>query len=74
MKTIWMHIARFFWRLAAEPVYKAPTGLPHMRDPDSRCHVFEPRKQHAGDFADCEGDGHYLCKQCCHFKNRNEFP
>lgn len=68
MKKIWLIIARFAYRRAATPVEKAPTGLPFMRDPDSRCHAFEPRKKHWRDFGDCETDGHYLCKECCHKK------
>lgn len=66
MKTLWMRIARFFWRLAANPIEKAPVGLPYMRDPDNRCHVYEPKKKHERDFGDCQGDGHYLCDGCAH--------
>lgn len=61
-----MWIAIFFWRLAAKPIEQAPDGLPGIRDRNSRCNIFEPRKRQPGDFADCSGDGHYLCKKCCH--------
>lgn len=39
-----------------------------MRDPESRCHCYEPREKRAIDFGGCEGDGHYLCKECCHLE------
>ena len=68
MKKFWLLIARFAYRRAAEPISKAPTGLPFMRDPDAPCHCYEPRRKHVRDFGDCESDGHYLCKECCHLK------
>lgn len=53
---------------------KAPDGLPGIRDRDNRCHAFEPRERQFGDFADCSGDGHYLCKECCHLWKDSETP
>lgn len=67
-KRLYCRLSRFFSRLAAIPIEKAPDGLPGIRDRDNRCHVFEPRKWQPGDFHDCLGDGHYLCKECAHFK------
>lgn len=66
MKKLWFLIARFAYRRCADPIEKAPVGLPGMRDPDNRCHVYEPRKKHERDFGDCQSDGHYLCKECAH--------
>lgn len=68
MKRLWLAIARFAYRRCAEPIATAPSGLPFMRDPESRCHCYEPREKRAIDFGGCEGDGHYLCKECCHLE------
>jgi hypothetical protein len=43
-----------------------------MRDPENRCHAYEPRPRELNDFRDCQGDGHYLCKECCHFVKEDE--
>ena len=42
------------------------TGAPNVRDPEYPCTSFEPigtfyGKENCGD---CEGDGHYMCRQC----------
>lgn len=63
---------RFLYRRLAKAQPKAPTGIPLMRDPDNRCEIFEPRPRLDGDFHDCHGDGHYLCRECCHFVDQNE--
>lgn len=33
----------------------------HVRDPNNRCDSFEPGTSGSGE---CNGDGHYLCKEC----------
>jgi hypothetical protein len=54
------------------PETKLPMGIPGMRDPDNRCSGYAPRKHVIGDaLADCETDGHYLCKECA-FRNLGE--
>lgn len=68
MKRVYKWLATFFWRLAAKPIELAPDGLPGIRDRDNRCNVFEPRPRQPRDFHDCHGDGHYLCKECCHYQ------
>ena len=42
-----------------------PDGLlPGVRDPDNPCDMFSPGTPTEGD---CQGDGHYLCRQCVLF-------
>ncbi len=43
-----------------------PDGIPGIRDADAPCTDFQPgaRDTSAGI---CNGDGHYLCKECQHF-------
>jgi hypothetical protein len=69
MKRFWLWLCRFAYRRVASPLGTAPDGLPHIRDTDSRCDAYEPRPRQPGDFYDCGGDGHYLCKECCHYVN-----
>ncbi len=42
-------------------------GEPGMRDSEFPCNEFMPGKPGAGHHADCQGDGHYLCKNCLRF-------
>ena len=67
----WRLVARFAYRrlMKGRPQRLPPDGLPGIRDPDSRCDIYEPRKRELGDFNDCQGDGHYLCQECCHLIN-----
>ena len=71
IRWFWRWLALFAYRQWARgyPVRKPPDGLPGIRDPDNRCAIFEPRKRELGDFSDCQGDGHYLCQECCHLIN-----
>jgi len=69
MGKIYLKLAIYFWRKVAMPIDgKNKIGLPRYRDPDNVCDYYEPRKPRLGDFQDCNGDGHYLCKVCCHLK------
>lgn len=68
----WKWLCIFAYRRCAEPVTRAPDGLPGIRDRLNRCGVFEPRPRQPGDFRDCAGDGHYLCKECCHYQPAHE--
>lgn len=65
----WLLVVRFSYRrLRNKFLYQhggIPDGVPTIRDVDARCTGYEPRKNHPGDW-DCEGDGHYLCSECCH--------
>jgi hypothetical protein len=72
MKRFWLWLARFAYRRCAVPVKRAPVGLPLMRDPDARCNSYEPRLWQMGDFRDCQSDGHYLCRECCHLDPASE--
>jgi hypothetical protein len=45
-------------------------GTAHVRDPDSPCTAFIP-----GDpdpYNRCEGDGHYLCKECALYRSDDD--
>ncbi len=35
-----------------------------IRDWDSPCSEFNSSPRQLGDFTECEGDGHYLCRKC----------
>jgi hypothetical protein len=67
---------RLYYRIKPKEA-KSIVGIPYQRDPDNVCEAYEPfllnrAKQY---FQDCETDGHYLCKKCCHRKieSPNEF-
>lgn len=68
-KPFWKAIALFAYRRWATADEAKPTGIPGNRDPKFICTAFSPRQWEPGDFRDCEGDGHYLCKECCHLKS-----
>lgn len=67
-------ITLFAWRRFADatPKSRMPTGVPFNRDPKSPCSLYEPRDRQPGDYGDCEGDGHYLCRECCHLLRTDE--
>lgn len=62
-KTFWVWLARFAYRRAVKGKI-TPTGLPGHRDPESRCHAYDPRPDLQP--GDCASDGHYLCLECAH--------
>jgi len=66
VKWFWRKIMLFAFRRLAVASAGPPTGVPHMRDPDSRCTAFEPRPRKWNDWGKCQTDGHYLCGECCH--------
>lgn len=66
MNLLWLWLCRFAYRRLKQSKGRFPNGVPTVRDVDSRCHAYEPRKRQLGDFRDCQGDGHYLCAECCH--------
>lgn len=41
-------------------------GIPGIRDKDNPCDLYQPKKKKIP-FADCESDGHYLCKKCAYY-------
>jgi len=44
-------------------------GIPGMRDPESECSMYAPRKRVFGDMLpNCSTDGHYLCNECAFSK------
>lgn len=66
MNRFWLWLCRFaFRRLKQRVGYRElPTGVPFLRDVDNVCYVYSPRERLPGDWADCQGDGHYLCREC----------
>lgn len=53
---------------------RMPTGVPTIRDPDARCEFYSPRGRLAGSggWIGCQGDGHYLCRECERFEPEEE--
>jgi hypothetical protein len=62
----WRRVMLYAYRKLAEAEPRKPVGIPGNRDPDNPCSAFAPRPRMAGDWADCESDGHYLCLECAH--------
>ena len=62
----WLWLARFAYIRATKANGVKPTGIPYNRDPEFVCTGYEPRPKKLRDWRDCEGDGHYLCMECCH--------
>jgi len=73
---ILLYLGNFFYRLyflAKPKAAKNIIGIPYQRDPESPCEAYEPFLQHRKEyFTDCESDGHYLCRKCCHLKKETE--
>jgi hypothetical protein len=44
---------------------EGPMGRPGERDPLASCVAYQP-ECYTGYWDGCEGDGHYLCEECCH--------
>lgn len=68
----WKWLALFAWRrwrTYQEPMSRTPDGIPGIRDIDRKCEHFDPAEPLPGDFRDCSGDGHYLCRQCSHYQD-----
>ena len=68
----WAWVARFAYRrwCALMPPGKKPVGVPGNRDPKFPCDHYDPRPpgyREIGFGWECEGDGHYLCRECCHW-------
>lgn len=61
-----------FWKWLCLYAYKKiqtdpqliKTGIPGIRDIDNPCKSFSPGKMRVSGFMHCDGDGHYLCKEC----------
>ncbi len=72
MTWFWKWLCLFAFRRWAPKLKKLPTGIPRHRDPENTCTLYEPRQRELGDFQECQSDGHYLCKECCHLKPEEE--
>lgn len=67
----WLWLCRLAYNKMKISVEKLPVGIPGMRDPDAKCAGYSPRQRLINDAqADCDTDGHYLCKECA-FRNQN---
>jgi hypothetical protein len=76
-RRFWRWLALFAFRRwsAGQPPGRKPVGVPGNRDPDHRCDSYAPRKLLPGEWADCQSDGHYLCRECCHLdRDREDNP
>lgn len=74
MRAAWRWLALFAYRRWARPESRKPVGIPGNRDPDQPCESYAPRPRGIGDWRDCQGDGHYLCAGCAHFRPEDVGP
>lgn len=76
MRWFWLWLCRFSFRRLGGPtrIDEVPDGVPHIRDAKQQCRMYEPRYPHLQDWASCESDGHYLCKECCHLRKADDDP
>lgn len=70
LRPFWRWLALFAYRRWAIKGQPKPAGVPGNRDPSHPCDYYSPRPRLLSDFSDCQGDGHYLCRECCHLDNR----
>lgn len=72
MTTFWIWLTKFAFRFVRQsvPYHQLPDGVPGIRSIDSPCPAYAPRPYILGDWADCQGDGHYLCRKCAHREGR----
>jgi hypothetical protein len=68
MKRFWKWLAMVAYRQwsKGQPDRRMPDGVPGNRDPDNPCTAYAPRSWQMQDWRDCQTDGHYLCRGCCH--------
>ena len=67
VRRFWLAVHQYYYRKVAMLYPRKTAGLPGNRDPESPCEVYAPRPQHPTDWLDgCQGDGHWLCAECCH--------
>jgi len=63
--SFWVWLMRLAYRKIKTAQPHFVVGVPGIRDPDSKCAMYAPRKRVFGDaIADCETDGHFLCREC----------
>lgn len=67
MKRFWKWVCLFAYRQWATSMPKMPIGVPFYRDIDNPCPAYEPRRKLFDDFSECQSDGHFLCRECCHY-------
>lgn len=71
-RAFWRWLALFAYRRWARPGDPKPWGVPGNRDPEHPCTAYEPRRPHWTDWKDCMGDGHCLCRGCCHLDPKRD--
>ena len=74
LSRFWLAVSRFAYRrIRASVEYEdLPDGVPNVRDVLNPCFVYSPRKREPQDWSDCQGDGHYLCRECALLSREHE--
>lgn len=71
-KKFWLWLCKFSYRQLVLEVKNEegnlPDGIPGVRDQLHQCTGYAPRKRKPMiDHFECNGDGHYLCRECALF-------
>ena len=69
LAALWKAVSMFAYRrwVSLEGTGPKAIGLPGVRDPLDPCEHYAPHPVRFGEyFTNCETDGHYLCRECCH--------
>lgn len=69
----WKWLALFAYKQIKDDPKAIKYGIPGQRDVDNPCKSYFPgqHEKYRG-FNHCDGDGHYLCKECRFFKLSDE--
>jgi len=68
-KKFWLWLCRLAYKKLDLEVKNSngtlPDGIPGLRSVGYECSGYAPRKRDPiKDYYECNGDGHYLCKEC----------
>jgi len=61
----WLLVCRYAYKKIVIP-FGYPDGIPEIRDFKAKCIAYAPRQKRMNDWC-CQGDGHYLCKECAYY-------
>lgn len=70
----WVWLLRFAYRRIKPILDRVPNGVPCIRDIDNPCEGYSPTKamKEGANWHRCQGDGHYLCKECVFWTGEKE--